>query len=71
MDPLRPNLPLDGFGDLFGPFVEDGGVAAFEEEAGFGLGAGIAQEQSAALPFQVGQVSVLTFYTIQQFHGYM
>jgi len=35
--PLRPHLPLDRLGDLFGPFVEDGGFAAFGQQPRIGF----------------------------------
>jgi hypothetical protein len=46
---LNPDLLLDSVANLFGPAFERLGVAAFDEEAGFGFGAGIALQLASAL----------------------
>ena len=43
------NLTLDGFADPGGPLFELGLIGALEQQPGFGFGAGIAQQDPAAL----------------------
>src|SRR5947208_952202 len=51
---LRPHLPLDNFRNLLRPFFQHGQFAAFEQEARFGLGAGVAEEAAATLRLEFG-----------------
>ena len=48
---LNADLLVDGVGDFVAPALQGFGVFAFDEQAGFRFGAGIAQEDAAAVAF--------------------